>query len=545
MKRYQVLLVDDEKPARETLRCLIDWQETAFQVAGTARDGREALALFKSCRPDLIITDIQMPVMDGLELIRAVRQESAATQFVILSCHEKFAYARAAMQLGVSDYLIKDLLTPADLYSALAKAETALSGAASGGGAGQIRTAPETDEYSQAARNAALKAIVFEEMAASEKSSLAAQFALDLQGEYFLLLVVQVDDYQRINRERTYGDCKALQQQVAGTIRQSLGSGLGGECCHLQDGEFIAIARLREMASQMKYVAAAYGLAEGIRRGIGEAAGISVTIGISRSFRGFGQIMEHYREAAAVIQYKILLGKGRILFYNSTCVPHKSISPEMIEDRISRIRSAAQGSQVDELNRELRQLFRQDLPSFMEYHYLQEVNSRLFAILLQLSASYHLTCRDIFGCGYLPLDQVEKLETASEIGEWFCQAFARLICEKEGMARRDYSLHIQSALAYIHQHYPQSIGLAQIAAALNLHKVYLCRLFKQETGENLAHYILHFRIGEAKRRLLTTDRSLAEIAGEVGFASMGHFSTAFRKSTGLAPAEFRRLRPDL
>lgn len=117
------MLVDDERPARELLKMLINWEQAGFYIIAEARNGQQALEIYRKNPPDLIITDVQMPVMDGLELLQEIRKTDQEQKIVILSCHESFSYARRALKLGVLDYLIKDSLTEEGLYDLLAGIE--------------------------------------------------------------------------------------------------------------------------------------------------------------------------------------------------------------------------------------------------------------------------------------------------------------------------------------------------------------------------------------------------------------------------------------
>ena len=107
---YRVLIVDDELAAREMIACLVDWKEIGFEEPDMAKDGRQALEFFRQKSYDIVFTDIEMPFMDGLEMIEEMKREKSGQRFVIISCHESFAYARRALQMGVSEYLIKDLI---------------------------------------------------------------------------------------------------------------------------------------------------------------------------------------------------------------------------------------------------------------------------------------------------------------------------------------------------------------------------------------------------------------------------------------------------
>lgn len=166
---YRVLIIDDEEPARETLKYLIDWGKTSFEISGFAKNGKEALESYAELKPDLIITDIQMPIMDGLELIRKIRTENDSQKFVILSCHENFTYAREAIKYGVSDYLLKDLLTPQDLYSLLEKIKNEMAdekSLKSGDSAYRPHSGIIFNEifYEEEYKNAILQGIAFENL---------------------------------------------------------------------------------------------------------------------------------------------------------------------------------------------------------------------------------------------------------------------------------------------------------------------------------------------------------------------------------------------
>ncbi len=120
---HTVMLVDDERPARELLKLLINWDDAGFSIVCEASNGADALQKYRVYKPDLVIIDIQMPVMGGLELMQIIREECATQIFTVLSCHELFDYARAALKLGACDYLIKDSLTPKELLATLKKAQ--------------------------------------------------------------------------------------------------------------------------------------------------------------------------------------------------------------------------------------------------------------------------------------------------------------------------------------------------------------------------------------------------------------------------------------
>ncbi len=191
---YKVLIVDDELPARETLKKIIDWNQTQFEICGVARNGKEGIDMFETFRPDLIITDIQMPVMDGIRLIQMVKEVCVNQKFIILSCHEKFQYARAALKLGVEDYLLKDLLNPDDLYVLLNKISNDLDQDMQ---LSEVELGNEFDYQMDAFRFAAIKQLISESIKEDEIGNLITKIPLHLNSEAYVVMYYEFDHYSK------------------------------------------------------------------------------------------------------------------------------------------------------------------------------------------------------------------------------------------------------------------------------------------------------------------------------------------------------------
>jgi|GEM_PF-593697 Response regulator containing CheY-like receiver domain and AraC-type DNA-binding domain len=536
MSKLNVLVVDDELPAREMLSYLIDWKTTAFEITALAKNGRDALAKYEEFRPDLIITDIQMPVMDGLALIKAIKEISKDPKFVILSCHEQFSYAREAIKMGVTDYLIKDLITPQDLLTVLMKVQKELEEQ-------QVTVLNDRstkfmpqNEFYDASKSRVLKAIVLENRPSIEKQDLVDKFCLNLKSNTFVLFLVSLE--KRV-LDKDYSSWINIERNIFDTVEEILNMGQGGECFYYQNGEFIIIANLDDIVSELKFISRSYEIAHAVYRKIKAALDIEVTIGVSRGFYGFKDITDCYKEALSVTKYKMFLGKGKIIFYNTILSKVNSLNSDTLTKKIDSITLSLEKNDFRTLSHEVKTIYQEDLRGFMQYNYLKEVNAKMYGIILAACHKSNIKYDDIFGCSYLPIQKVEDLDTAYEIGEWFIQAFARIITIKSELESKKYSRHIKAAIEFIASNFKSNIGLSEIAEALDLHKVYLCRLFKQETGDNLANYILKLRIEEAKRIISTSNEKLYKIAEQVGYTNIQQFSAAFKKIAGVTPSEYR------
>lgn len=538
---FKVLVVDDEKPARETISHLIKWEDTDFRIVDWAKNGKEAFKKYNLYKPDLIITDIQMPVMDGLELIKEVRKTDTEQKFIILSCHEEFQYAKEAIKMGVTDYLLKDLLTPQDLYNVLEKVKGKLNDK-------RYRninnhhteiTVSKFDEFEEEYRNIGLKAIIFENLSESKRNEYINNLCLNLNGKYFVVMSLILDDYINTIRSLEYKKKKIIKQKIQQKVIDVLNSLYGGECYYHKNGKFIIIAQLKDISSQLKYISDCHEITKHIRRKIKDLGDLSITIGISKGFYKLNDINIRYKEASDVTKYRIFVGKGNNLFYNTVFSKVNNSNSEILELRLSKIKDGIENNNNVEITKQINNLYNNDIKGFMKYNYLKYVNTCLYEMIIEYCNKFDISYKALFNKEYIPLEEVERIETVHEISNWFCDVLLKVINMKASEIYKKYSRKIEDAIEYIKSCYCDNISLSDVADVLGTHKVYLSRLFKEETGENITNYIINLRIEKAKHIIISTNYKIYEISEKVGFKNSQQFSVAFKKHTGVTPLEFR------
>lgn len=187
------MIVDDEIPAREILLCIINWEDTDFRIVYSASNGKDALDKYTDIKPDLIITDIQMPIIDGLDLIEEVQKINKSQKFLILSCYEDFTYAQRAMKMGVTDYLIKDLITPNYLYGILARTKTDLDNITIK--KSEIKKEHKLLNFLKENKDIALRKLIFNDISQDDCYNLIENLNLNLNGKLFVLFLIQIDNF--------------------------------------------------------------------------------------------------------------------------------------------------------------------------------------------------------------------------------------------------------------------------------------------------------------------------------------------------------------
>ncbi|ALB47329.1 response regulator transcription factor [Clostridium beijerinckii] len=533
---YKVMIVDDEIPAREILLCIINWEYTDFRIVYSASNGKDALDKYTDIKPDLIITDIQMPIIDGLDLIEEVQKINKSQKFLILSCYEDFTYAQRAMKMGVTDYLIKDLITPNDLYGILAKTKTDLDNITIK--KSEIKKEHKLLNFLKENKDIALRKLIFNDISQDDCYNLIENLNLNLNGKLFVLFLIQIDNFFKyIEDENFY--TKTLNEIIKNISETIEGLNIG-ECFYSENGEFTAIVRLTPTISEADIINECYYLAQEIRKRISLMHNISLTISVSSTFKKPFKIKKYFDEAFKLSKMKVFLGNDTIIL-NNTFVKNLDLDTDTLVKRINAINIAIEQNNIENLKSELTHLYDKDIRGFMQFNYLNYINSSLLDLVVRTCNRYSIAYEDIFSTSYLPIEILSTKETVEEMSGWFIEIFTKIInINFNNSFKNKYSKKVADSIDYINKNlFNQSLSLTDIAENINVHKVYLCRIFKEETGENVTQYILKARIEKSKEIILSTNYKLYEISDKLGFNTPQQFSILFKKVTGITPNQFR------
>ncbi len=534
MDRYKVMIVDDEMPAREMLKAIVDWEQTRFEIVHEAVNGKEALDIALNQDVDLIITDIQMPVMDGLGLLRALEEKAFTGEVVVLSCHEEFRFAREAMRYGVKEYLIKDLLSEADLLEMLSATELELI---------KKNAVPKNNERDILFRREALRKLVITPQSFDELllSGFTMHSYFNLTQENYTLFVVWMDGYVAQYEKLTI-EQKRLQVRNSMDALTRAADAFGGEVFYNRKGEFILLLSTPKTASGMDYFKNSQERCAYIRQKLKAVGSAAVTIGVSNQFSDLSNANERYMEAKNACKYRVFLGGGRNIFFNTPFAQMHKAAPDQIEDRLQKVFGAIHSGNKRQLLSNLKELYSNDFRGFMQYNYLRYVNGRLISEMLKHMAESMHSSEDILGMPYIPLNYLDSMETTQQMYE-FWERIAEKIYDDQVLddaQASTYGVKVSQAISMLKDQYKTGIGLQELAESLGVHKVYLSRVFKEETGVTVSHYIQSLKMEDAKRFLRDTEMKVYDIAEALGYSQSQQFSVAFKKMTGETPHTYRK-----
>ncbi|MDE6364516.1 MAG: response regulator [Lachnospiraceae bacterium] len=534
----KVFLVEDESIVREGLKNNIPWQEYGYQYTGEASDGEMALPMIRKIRPDVLITDIKMPFMDGLALSRIVTQEMPEMKIVIISGYDEFEYAQQAIRVGVEQYLLKPI-TKSTLRKVLL----------------EIREKIETEqeqknyletfqnemkEYENYARRSFLEKVFGGVFSVQQIYEEAAKISLDLNGPCYNLVLLNLQ-VKRQNPEHTMQEPEGMEQVREALFRYFMrfpeylifqwNISLYGI---LMKGESDQMERLRTQCVQTIETIC-----------LQEAVSMEWYAAVGEPVERLSLLPECYTKVNHILAHRFLSPQRHILTEQD--------AEELLLGKDMKSFASVDSAKVnpDIILGFLREGKQAEIKDFAD-GYLAGVKdaleSRLFRDYLLLNIRFTIISYvEMLGVSqqdFLPEDDDAKVHEASGSGGSI-DAYMQDLLER-ALALRDRESESQGrhvfkkGLKYIEENFSEeSLSLNSVAGAIGVSGNYFSSIFSQEMQMTFIEYVTKKRMEKAKKLLVQTQLHSSEIAGEVGYKDPHYFSFVFKKTVGCTPSQYR------
>ncbi|QJC53153.1 response regulator [Paenibacillus albicereus] len=528
-----ILIVDDESIFRKGLRKMIGGLDGDWTIAGEACDGHEALDRLEALAPDVLLTDIRMPRMDGIQLQRLAASRQPGLLTVVVSGYDDFSYAQQSMRQGARDYLMKPVEREelARVLDRIGEELRTRRGAERRAEAGwQAR--PEMRRH--------LAGHVAEALLAGRigpgELELLEQMGASFRHPYFVCLVINLDKHSVGEERYRSGDPSLFQLYIQQFAQEMLDRHAEGISFVLSETKVVALVN-RPTPEPLR--AGADSLAEMIRRQISSLSRLTVTIGVSAPAEGLAGIPRAYGEAEIALLHRLIAGGDCVLDY-AEVGGRRSAAGEAARRSADRLEQAVlQGAPASiraEAVRWVGELCEAARSPEAIHQQLCKLLLRCYELAEELgAASAWLGGQDIGK----QLAEVCAISSREELSERLQELLARLaaaIAQARAQRERD---PVASASRYIAEHYREPLTLRDVAEAVYLNPAYFSNLFKQRTGETFIEHLTGVRLREAERRLALTSDKIQAIAEETGFAHVRHFNRVFKSRTGASPKEYR------
>ena len=523
----KILIVDDEPDICALINKLIDWEGLNLTSLGSSLNGIEAMEIILRQSPDVVITDIQMPGMTGLEMIEKVTEMQLPVNFIVISGYSEFEYAQQALRFNVKDYLLKPI-SKTDLNLVLKRlAQDRMTQNEK-----EQKTAALENEYQN--RTALLRR---NELRQSITDPMRNTFNTDLfsfgDGE-FLALTIHASF-----REKTGIDLQTIQNvltSIAGRVQDHFLKDCFDIEYSVNDCSAVVLMNYspethrsyKEKRKKLQIMLDEYCIQY-------RHLCISMALGcVCKKPQEIGTVL-HTSESAS--RMRLLTGTDKVIEFieHTQRYPVPSFAREGLRNIAASVESLNTPASLVQLYAILDAI--EERKSYAEFSFFDVIASALIFIKEEISAYTGQEPAEINNS--LIHIRLANCDTMKDIRDCCRDVIDGLSKHCREVQESRVSKPVRIAQEYIGSHLNQQISLDEIAQKAFVSPSYLSTLFKEQTGENFMDYIIRQRINEAKRLLRTTGMSVSDVASSVGYADPRHFSKVFQKQVGMKPSEYR------
>lgn len=540
---YKILVVDDEPNVCIGIKELLLASDLDILCVETALNGFEAVDYLRMDQFDLVLTDIQMSRMSGIELMETIYMEQPHLPVVVISAHEEFDFAKKSLRLGARDYLVK----PVEEEELLRVVDNVLKEKEELGRQSLERSVQEQGQHDseQARRREILMELLTERgLSKEEHDELVNELGKELKGPSFGVISVRLDLSHGgfSKREVTYKERKLLKYAALNIFEESL-TEWNGLTLNGFGNELIGIIQLDErnmngqgqsgsLQSQLHFIG------QFVLANFKQYLNVDVTIGMSSLQADKTVLSRLMEEAQMTAEWSKLHPEQQVIYYEDVAAQDTLNMVDWMRkvEECVQLLKAGDEDQLDALVRDVAAMLKESSQSDERFNsYFGMLVYRIYGLLLEYGHGNGISQRkfdpDVYFRDMLPSAKIDEFKSYMEA---VCHSLRELARE------RDQTILDQMMSCIQKQFRNPALKIQDIAAELHFSSAYLRYLFKRETKRSIWDYVTELRIEEAKYLLATTDKKRYEIASEVGYESPEHFSRMFKRYTGVSPADYRK-----
>lgn len=524
---YRILVVDDEPLIRDGLRRIIDWEEHGIEIVGEASNGEEALEAIRKFNPDILLTDIKMPVMNGLQLIRTAREKHFNIKTIVISGFDDFQFVKEALKYGVENYILKPI-SREELSSTLLNTVEKIQS--------ELYAKIKSRENEFVIRDNILYRLVTNRISQKELQEKSSLLNINTEANSFMTSIVKILNAGNAATDDSVKDDSLLGFSVINILGEIISEGFKCSIFRDLDGNMVIIFHDSSLNKNLQTVE------ELLRKcifNIDRYLKINVFITTGNIQERLEDVHMSYDAARDLMQYFLIYPPNSIVSYEKVKQEHKKrqeicdIDLDKLADLILTSKKSDISGFFDEIHARLLK------ETGVTYEYIHALTIEILSCYMNIMKSNGLEINEVLNsyeglfCDLLKQKTIDGILTSMK-------HISLEISDNISLQKARPKTLIEQIIEYINTDYHRyDLSLKILSAQFNITTPYLGQLLKKKTGELFSDYLNGIRIDKAKILLTNTCFKANEISEKVGYADPNYFYRIFKKSAGVYPSEYR------
>ncbi len=534
---FRLCIVDDNKYERNGIKNSIDWAGLGIEVVGVFANGADALNNIDALKPDIVITDIAMPVMNGIEMSEQIKKRYPHIKIIFISCHSDFEFAKSAVDLGIYGYVLKPIISD-ELEIAVNKLvnEFRMQDLLLNEKAGMMK---QLEEMLPLVQEQFFRELLLGNFHDKEDILKRMDFLKIPTEESAHIYVISIKSNEAGGSKE---DQSAADSYLISYSIKSIISAAGIEAQQIYpiqiSGEEFAVIIINSSIDTQELI---INTAVDINMEISRRLNLNTTMGISKCSRELTDISSLYKQSYKAVNTRFYSGSNPIIIFEEIEDTSDNLFTEMpnLESVYQDVKSLMSYGNPEEIREFINKYLkaegiRPDENYVRSFAFL--VVNIIGIILMEANQSF----KDIFEDETLIWNKLQQFETIAEVKLWIMQSFITI---KEHLTDRNTTnknvMMIETIKEIVKDRYRGQITIEDISKSVYLSGRHANSLFKKETGKTIFDYVIEYRIEMAKKLLKETGSKVASVAEEVGYLNTSYFCLAFKKNVGMTPAEYK------
>lgn len=533
----KIYIADDDIILVKGLRAIIERNCPGFEVVGEGHNGLQALEDIEHLKPDLLITDIKMPVMDGVELVKRIKNLEDNIKIIVISGYDEYSYIRETLKHGAVDYLLKPVEND-DLISLLNKVK------------GDIKKENENrreinlfyekvNESLEALKEKVLLYLIKNKSFNTiELGIKLKELGLTKYGMYAIAFI-GINGYHPNNTGCLVNFDASVIRLILKRSMENRSNKIEVLETYMETGAVILF--VADESSESSFYSNIDATLNEIRSSLEKDYGFFITIGVSKSFNTLDGAYNGYQQSELAFERKLYEGKNKVIYFNSENCCYNYFDIKNLNGLLKELTNYIEICDKRSSKRIITEMFDKMSGEKIQPDQFREIWLRILIRISDASMEFNEAAEQYNFNRVDLLFSLKKVDTLEELIEYILKAISDIIERINDLRTKRGMKIIQRLKEHIKKHYNEDISLTALANHVNFNASYLSQLFKEETGQNFTDYLSEIRINEAKRLLATPEVKVYEVGSMVGYKEPVSFSRAFKRAVGISPQEYKKI----